>query len=79
MSGYTELMKERVGDRTLRLCCRTCSSLRHTTGSLWASEPYCNTPRDGSHVMEDEWNDVCDKWKPARWCVKAAIDGGFKQ
>ena len=56
MSGYTELMKERIGDRTLKLCCRTCSSLRHTTGSLWASSPYCNNPKKGSDVMNDEWN-----------------------
>ena len=78
MSGYTELMKECIGDRTLKLCCRTCSSLRHTSGRLWASEPYCNNPKKGSDVMEDEWNDVCENWKPARRCVKAAVEGGFK-
>ena len=77
MSGYVELMKERVGDRTLKLCCRTCSSLRHTSGRLWAPESYCNNPKKGSAVMKDEWNEVCEHWKPSRWCVKAALDGGF--
>lgn len=78
MSGYAELMEERIGDRTLKLCCRTCSSLRHTTSRLWAQSPYCNNPKKGSDVMNDEWNEVCEHWKPARWCVKTALDGGFK-
>ena len=78
MSGYTERMKKCIRDHGLQLCCRTCSSMRYTPGRLWASEPYCNNSKKKRDVMDDEWAEVCEYWRPARWAVKAALEGGFE-